>query len=319
MTEYIFKIEELEDIEADLDIIAKYHNSTKGMLYVDKSNIVKTRVNIRMLYQLEEERGSLFSDFIIAKIIEQIKIDPRHVQNLFVLLRNMNDIEWGYYQSYFSSDDAVNGVNLNAELKSLIVDLKILKAQLTTDAILETKVKLRELKKVGKSEVPYDVLGMGVTINTLAENKQLIKVILDNRVDQIKEISYLYFHITDTSPDEWDDDLTDMILEYLAQPFPDYRARWLFGRLATQKILAYLKGETNLYQDDIEVTQSQGILIYTLFLLFGIIDIKFDDDEPIAKSDRDKAKLIRSFLRQDLKDDDIEFFNITIATNSIQI
>ncbi|WP_316797123.1 hypothetical protein [Pedobacter agri] len=313
--EYLFKIEELEGIEADLDIIARYHEGTKGMLYQDKSNTVDTAVNIRLLYKVEGESASIFEDFNIGKVVEQIQLDPIHVQNLFVLLRNMNDVEWGYYQSYFSSDDAVNGVNLNAELKSLIIDLKILKAQLTTDAILETKVKLRELKKVGKSEVPYDVLGMGVTINALEENKQLINIILDNRVNQIKAISYLYFHITDTSPDDWDDDLTDNILDYLAQPFPDYRARWLFARLATQKISAYLKGETKFYQDDVEVTQSQGLLIYTLFLLFGIIDIKFEDDKPIAKSDRDKAKLVRSYLRQDLKDNDIEFFNITITTN----
>jgi hypothetical protein len=308
--EYTFVIEEIGNINADLDIVAKYHNGTKTHLHPDKSNIVHTTANIRLLYKIDGEEEYITNDFDIGRVTSKVQLEESHIQNLFVLLRNMNDVEWGYYQAYFSSDDAINGVNLNAELKSLITDLKILKAQLATDGILETKIKLRELKKVGKSEVPYDVRGMGIMVNGLDENKQLIKVILENRIKQIQDISYLYYHITDSHPSGWNDDLTDKILEYLAQPFPDYRARWLFGRYATQKILSYLKGETNMHQKDIDVTQSQGVLIYTLFLLFGVIDIKFEEERPLPKSDRDKAKLIRSFIRQDLKDKDVEFYNL---------
>ncbi|WP_029275270.1 MULTISPECIES: hypothetical protein [Pedobacter] len=311
--EYTFVIEEIGNINADLNIIAKYHDGTRSLLNPNKSNIINATANIRLLYKIDGEEAYITNDFNIGKVTHKVQIEESHLQNLFVLLRNMNDVEWGYYQAHFSSDDAINGINLNAELKSLITDLKVLKAQLSTDEILETKIKLRELKKVGKSEVPYDVRGMGVTVNGLDENKQLIKVILKNRIKQIQDISYLYYHITDSHPSGWNDDLTDEILEYLQQPFPDYRARWLFGRYATQKILAYLKAETTLQEKDIEVTQSQAVLIYTLFLLFGVIDIKIENDIPVSKSDRDKAKLIRSFLRQDLKDKEVEFYNLTFT------
>ncbi|MFW0714421.1 hypothetical protein [Pedobacter sp. N23S346] len=313
MTEYLFQIEELEGIEADLDTISKYHDGTKRMLHVDKSNIVKTRVNIRMLYQLEKERVSLFNDFNIAKVIEQVQIDPKHVQNLFVLLRNMNDIEWGYYQSYFSSDDAVTGVNLHSELRRLLTDVKILKEQYEGRGILETKIKLRKLMKAGKTMVPYDVPNMGVTIDNLEDNKDIIELIIGKRHKQIKELKYLYFHITDDEPRIWSTELIDEILQYLYQPFPDFRAKWLFGRFATQNILAYLNGETDLHTKDVEINKQEGVLIYTLFLMFGVLDIAIEDNTPVLKSEQDKAKLIRSFLRQDLKSKEVEFYNILFS------
>ena len=314
--EYLFKTEEIDDIEADLDIVGKYHKGTKELVHKEKSNLVNTTASIRLLYQVDNDKASIFEDFDIGKIVDQLKFERSHVQNLFILLRNMNDIDWQYYQTHFSSNDAVNGVNLNAELKSLITDFKVLKKQLASDGILETKIKLREFRTIGANQIPYDVTGMGVTVKNLEENKQIIKIILDNRVKQIEEISNLYSHITEISPIEWSVELTEEILKYLKEPFPDYRARWLFGRLATQKILTYLKSETNFFQNDIEVTQQQGILIYTLFLLFGFIDIKFEDDAPVSKLDRDKAKLIRSFLRQDLKDKEVEFYNLMFTQHS---
>ncbi|SES06340.1 hypothetical protein [Pedobacter rhizosphaerae] len=307
--EYNFVTEEITEIIADLDIIAKYHSGSKALLHPDKPNILSTKANIRLLIGKEGDKLSLVDDFNIAKVVLETGLEHSHVQNLFVLTRNMIDIEWGYYKTHFTSEDT-NEINLHSRLRILISELKILKEQLEGRGILETKIKLRQLMNNGKSMVPYDVPNMGVTIDSKEENLEIIKLVLLNRFRQITELSYLYLHITTEEPSKWSADIIEQMLEYFYQPFSDARAKWLFGRYATQNIIAYLKAETNFHKEDIEVTQQQGVLIYTLFLLFGLIDIKIEDGIPEFKSDRDKAKLIRSFLRQDLKDKEIEFYNL---------
>lgn len=308
--EYSFIIEPIIDIPADLAVIAKYHNGTKSLVDPSNNNKITTQADIKLLLAEKGKETLLVDDFNYGKIANEILPDINHAGNLLVLVRNILDMDWGFYSSYTVETIRGHSINLHSELGQLLKELKILKEQAKSDGILQTKVKLRELKQVGKSQVPYDKLGMGVTINSLEENKEIITLLINNRLKQISSLNYLYLHLTDKLPSEWGVSDIDNILEYVKQPFPDYRAKWLLGRYATQTILAYLKGEMDWNQGNVDVTQSQGVLIYTLLLLFGIIELDIEDDKPKFLSDHNKAKLVRSFLREDLKNKEVEFYKI---------
>ncbi|MBB6236917.1 hypothetical protein HDC90_001534 [Pedobacter sp. AK013] len=310
--EYSLIIEPITGINANLDLIAKYHNGTKILLNPNQENKVKTQVDLKLMFATDNNGESkIVNDYHYGKIVAETLPDVNHAGNLLVLARNMMDIDWLYYQNHTAETIEGSDINLHSELEQLLKDLKVLKLQTASDGILQTKVKLRELRKVGKSEVPYDVEDMGVTVYNLHENKEIVTLLLNNRLKLISELDYLYVPLIDTTPNEWKISDIDELLAYLKQPFPDYRAKWLFGRYATQTILTYLKGEMDWNQGDVEVTQNQGVLIYTLLLLFGVVHLDIDEaNNPKYKSDRDKAKLIRSFLRQDLKDKEVEFYNL---------
>lgn len=308
--EYSLVIEPITDINADLDVIAKYHNGTKSFVDSSKNNTITSPADIKLMFATHGEETMLVDDYNYGKIANETLPDLSHTGNLLILVRNIVDMDWGYYSSYTSETIQGDSINLHSELEQLLTELKILKEQAKSDEILQTKVKLRELRQVGKNQVPYDKPDMAVTVNSLDENKEIITLLINNRVKQISSLDYLYLHLTEKLPKDWEVTDIDNILEYVKQPFPDYRAKWLLGRYATQTILAYLKGEMDWNQGNIDVTQSQGVLIYTLLLLFGIVQLDIEDDKPRFLSDRDKAKLIRSFLREDLKSKEVEFYKL---------
>lgn len=317
--EYSLITEPISDITADLAIIAKYHKGTKSLIDSENNNTVTAQANIKLMFAKHGDEAQLVDDYNYGKIAKETLPDLSHAGNLLILVRNIIDMDWGYYSSYTAETVQGDSINLHSELEQLLTELKILKEQAESDEILQTKVKLRELRPVGKTQVPYDKPDMAVTVNSLDENKEIITLLINNRVKQISSLDYLYLHLTEKLPKDWEISDIDYVFEYVIQPFPDNRAKWLLGRYATQIILAYLKGEMDWNQGDIDVTQSQGVLIYTLLLLFGIVQLDIEEDRPKFLSDRDKAKLIRSFLREDLKSKEIEFykniFNVIAVKN----
>jgi len=317
--EYSLITEPISDITADLDIIAKYHNGTKSLIDSENNNTVTAQAHIKLMFAKHGDEAQLVDDYNYGKTASETLPDISHAGNLLVLVRNILDMDWGFYSSYNMETIQGDSINLHSELEQLLTELKILKEQSKSEGILQTKVKLRKLNQVGNSEVPYDIANMGVIINSLDENKEIITLLINNRLKQISSFDYLYTHLFQTLPIDWEISDIDTILKYVKQPFPDYRAKWLLGRYATQTILAFLKGEMDWNQGNKDVTQSQGVLIYTLLLLFGIVQLDIEDDKPKFLSDRDKAKLIRSFLREDLKNKEVEFykniFNLTPVKN----
>lgn len=304
--EYIAQLIDLT-VNADLSKIIKYHPASKIYLDVDKPEY-KTSFQVKML--LMEVNGELtpHPDYIYSKIVDKTGINPSHENTLLVLVKNMIEIEWGYYASYFSKDD--HGkllINQHTEIKDLLHDLKVLKIQKENNTIVETKLTQKEYGSLPSQDPKrlYNSDGMQVDVSSRIENLQIIDLLFNNRIEALKDPVYPIFHYSSTPIEEWSIEQIEEAIDYVSQPFKDYRALWLFGKFVTETVLAYLKGEIEWNQGDTEITEKQGVFIYTLLLLFHLLK---PDEELKFKSDRDKAKYVRSFLRKDTKDNKEQFF-----------
>ncbi|RBQ05840.1 hypothetical protein [Pedobacter miscanthi] len=307
---YTFRIETIHNINADLNIIAKYHKGTSLQLdKIKNKNKINTQVDIKQLYiSINKNEEEVTDDFSCGNLIKLLNSEE-HAANLLILVRNMINLEWAYYQSYQMETTDIKSINLYKELESLLKELKILKSQSVSEKILQTKIKLRVKNPLTK--IVTDFEDGGITIDNVNENQEIIQLLINNRVRLIKDLEHLYIPITTVHPEDWTDEIINKILPIVHQTFDDQRAKWRFGRFVAKTILNYLNEETDLNPQNVDLTQDQAVIIYTLLLLFGIQEIEFAGEYNM-KSSRQKAKIIRSFIRSDLDNEEKEFYEFSV-------
>lgn len=287
-------------IKADLKTIIKYHPAST--IYLTKENALEywKVVNIRILQEKEETEFNPIPDYRYEDIINRTLPDLSHSNTLLALVQHLIEIDWGFHtQSFVKDEDGRLLLNEYDELRQILNELRTLVSILDKEDILQvrTKVQLAETKPFGDRPKVYDVKEMGVQILHSNENKEIIQLLVKNRIDRLLKFHYDLFPYENFHEIDWTLERIEDGIAKLAQPFPDYRARWLFCKRVSETVLDYLKGEMDWNQGDIEVTEKQGVFIHTLLALFNFIEI---DQELKNKTDRDKAKYIRSFFRKDI-------------------
>jgi len=313
--EYIVQLQKLE-VSADLNRIIKYHSASK--IYLNKQTALNYRSVVEVKWIVEnidkvmndpnKENLTIHPDYRYADIVDKILPDPSHENTLLVLVKNMIEIEWSYYASYFSKDEKGKFlINQHAEIKGLLQDLRVLKLQQESNTIIETKLTQREYGTAPDQESNrlYNVKHMQVEVVNREENLEIVNLLFKNRVNALRNPTYPIFTNSEKNIENWSITEIDKAISDVSQPFRDYRALWLFGKLVTETVLAYLKGEMNWNQGDTEITEKQGVYIYTLLVLFHLLK---PEEELKFKSDRDKARYVRSFLRKDTKDTEESFY-----------
>lgn len=306
------------EISADLNTIIKYHPASRIFLeHLPPGQTYRTTIELKGIVETSEQGYVLKDDYKYSNIYERatINIHPRpdliHESNLLVLVKHLIELEWNYYSSHNIPDEVGNFVlNERARMGELLEELKILYAFLEKDnpRNLQTKLQLRETKSFGDRNKTYDVTGMQVTIaNSPDESIAITNLLIANRKAELKELYRLHFPMVDFEDITWDPTWIEETIAQLKQPFRDFRAIWLFGKLVSEKVLDYLKNEMEWNQGSTEITKEQGVIIYTLLSIFHLLDL---DEELKFKDDAGKAKYIRSFFRKDIKDLEEKFYEI---------
>lgn len=300
-------------VNADLNKIIKYHPSSSIFLNEKSAIEYVSTFNIKML--LMEENGQLVpkSDYRYSEIVDLCLPESTHENTLLVLVKNMIEINWGYYTSYFLvDDDGKQLINLHEEIKAKLEELKILTLIKEGDNFkdVETKIKLRETISIDRNTSRrYDVKGMQVELLNAEENKEITELLIRNRIIELCKPDYKFYPLHDVEILDWSSIEIEKAIFRMKQPFRDYRAQWLFCKSVSETVLKFLKGEMEWNQGNIDITDKQGIFIYTLLILFHLLD---PVEELKFKSNRDKAKYIRSFFRKDLINIEERFYEFGI-------
>lgn len=308
------------EVTVNLDTIIKYHPSSNIYLNNRDSNPEYT-TEIEIIGVMEKSGAEyIINDaYKYTDIVEKLLPDPSHKFNLLVLVHHLIEIEWGYYKSYtLPTNKAEQDFNEHQQMVALLKQLKVLHKLLENQNIrnIETKIQLQESKSFGDIKKIYDVKGMQVITLDPDENRQIIQFVIANRKQELKGYYQLHLPMVEFDTIVWTEEEIDKLINVIQQPFRDFRALWLFGKLVSEKVLCYLKGELTWDQGDIEITKDQGVIIYTLLAVFQIIDPELEKEHIKKKiNDAEKAKYIRSFFRKDLKNADETFYEITINKN----
>lgn len=305
------------EIIVNLDKIIKYHQGSKLYLHDSNDNTnYKTDITIKSIIEKSEGNSAIKKDYLYFEIADRFLPDNTHKYNLLGLVKNLIELEWGYYLTH--KKEGKNEINELKILSSIIKELKILLNLIheKNNINVETLINLKENKSFGKIYKRYDVPGMQIKLERPYENKQIIELLIRNRKTELIELAQIHLPNIDFNSLNWSDSDLDEILEMTNQPFRDFRAVWLFGKLVSESILNYLKGEIDWKQGDIEITKDQGVIIYTLLIIFNLIDFEVEKEHlKNGIDDTGKAKYIRSYFRKDLKNSEEMFYTILESRN----
>lgn len=287
-------------IQADLKTIIKYHSASS--LYFTKKNELEywKVVKVKVLQGEEDTEFNPIKDYRYEEIANRILPDPSHSNTLLALVQHLVEIDWEWHAQSFIKDD--HGALVHNEydgLRQILNELKTLVSMLDNEGIaqIRTKVQLTETKPFGDKAKVYDVKGMGIQIFHSNENKEIVQLLIKNRIANLRRFHIDLFFSENFAEIDWNLEKINEAIALLTPSFQAYRANWLFCKLVSETVLKYLKNEMEWNQGDVEVTEKQGVFIHTLLALFNFIEL---EQELKNKTDRDKAKFIRSFFRKDI-------------------
>lgn len=294
-------------IKPDLERIIKYHPASGVFLSHDGTSEYMTTFTVKIL--LEERNGIdyIHPDYNYAHVLDSSLPAEGHDGSLLVLVKNLIELEWGYYLSYYKLDEASQiHINHHKHATKLLQDLKIL-FQIIEEKKTQNvsgKLQLREMKSVGRKLKAYNVPGMQIDFEDEDECLAVMQVLINRRIKTLYKTEYYFFPFNVQDFDDYNSLAIQAAIDRMCLPFRDFRAQWLFQRLVCEKVLAYLKGEMQWNQEDHDVTEAQGVIIHTLLALFNLIP---EDQELLNDTPRKKAKYVRTFFRKDLADNEEAF------------
>jgi hypothetical protein len=306
-------------IKPDLHKLIKYHPASAVFLKDDPNVEYVTSFEVKVL--LEEINGEYFlaDDYQYAKIIDECMPASGHDANLLGLVKNLIELEWGYYLSYYILDESSQThKNQYAHATKLLQELKIMfqiiEEKKTQDVC--GKLQLREFKLIGRKLKAYNVPTMQIDFEGEDECLAIMELLINRRIKTLYKPEYSYYPFNVQEFDHYSSTSIQGAIDRMKQSFRDFRAQWLFCKLVCEKALAYLKGEMQWNQGGVDITENQGVVIHTLLALFNLIP---PDQELLNNTKRLKAKYIRTFFRKDLADNEEAFHKFVNVTNGPEI
>lgn len=299
MTEILYHLKDF-DIEADLNTIIKYHPASKAFLNKKTAMKYSKKVYLHIKGTIENKKFIPHSDYDYIAITNNILPDPSKRFTLLALVSNLIEFEWQRFKNY--------------EMIPVLEELKLLLEIRKNDKYdsLYTKLALTEPNKLKPGKERLDVEAMKIVSKEPYENKQIVDLMINNRIDKLfsTDNSFYDFQYLDRSihPNSIITlELVNKFLSELKYKSITFKATD-FAKLISKTVIIFLKNEMDWKQGTVEITKGQGVIIYTLLMLFKHIDPTLINAH---NTDTSKAKYVRTFLLNPEKMDKQEFIQLT--------
>ncbi|RZK27255.1 MAG: hypothetical protein EOO43_00090 [Flavobacterium sp.] len=306
-------------LTADLKTIIKYHPASKLYLNDTTTETYTSTAKVKLVAKkgADGKFSNPVSDYDLDTVILKALPKPysnefrdEHEANLLVLVKNLIQFEWEYFETFYKTNiETKTTSNLHATVTDHLKELKILYSILeekqTSDVV--TKLNLTYIDEFKKRK---NVTDKQVISSDEEESKQIIQLLIDNRLRLLMNPEYFYYQfngIEDLTSKEF-----ELAINRMEEPFKYHRGEFLFTKYIAQVITDYLKNEINWGTLYIGISEAQASIIYTLLLVFNILN---PNEYEYERSDRDKAIYIRSLFRNDLKNNGEQFFKFTDVIN----
>lgn len=305
-------------VKPDLNTIIKYHPASKIYLDINKEEEYSATFRLKLMVSEIDGEHIPIADYKYAEIVARTLPDSKHENDLLVLVRNMLELEWAYFETYYVLDENKEQyINLHTKVTAILEELKVLHTMREANNVgkIYGQLDLTENKDFGKINKQYIVPGIQLGFSSKQDITAVIDILANNRLKELATPEYYFFdfheELSDCTPEK-----IQAAIDRMKQPFREFRAKWLFRKYVAETILNFIKGEMNFNQGDVLITENQGVLIHTLFCLFNLID---PEQEMKNVTARLKAKYIRTLFRRDLQNNDEQFVKIEDIQNYTKI
>lgn len=272
--------------EADISLIAKYHHSSS--IFYDSKRPNKRIFSIDVVLRWSMYRGKkteIHADYNVEQICQELGLHASHVSNLLVMVNNICSLDFGGHYDFKETYIDKKRMNAHHEMfpsfLGYIQELAILKSAQEDDSSSSVKINSK-----GKG---------GFSLISKEERLLIVDILIQKRLQELKECSYdLLFEIGGI--ENWSSEVLRKYVKELKKMPTGEKAQRILARMVSLMILNYLKGEKLLmskHENDVNMSQKQGVVIYTLLLVFNILN---KSQAEKVRSAEDKAKYIHSLI-----------------------
>ena len=286
-------------IKADLNKIIKYHPASKIYLNQNTEKDYQSIVSVKVIAKVTDTTEEILPDYNYTAVSMKASLSKEDSFNLLVLVKNMIQMEWGYFETFYKKQERPRkDINLHATIIKHLQELQILTSILEegeTDQVV-TKLNTTKTDDYGRRlNADKQVVSSSPT-----ESKQIIELMIENRIQLLSNPEYAYyqFHTITTLNSQ---QLSEAI-KSMSEPFDYLNAQSLFCKYVVETLIDYLKTEVEQEESYNGFSESQGALMYTLLVVFNLINPKVERNNDKQKSDRQKANYIHSLLKEENKD-----------------
>ena len=225
----------------DLEKIINYHpisSAYKTKTYYNDSKYSKI-ISVKPLLRKTQVEGTFKATFLFPDVLDYDPMDP-HLNNMLVLVQNMIEIDWSYYNDYLADEQTrKEGILILEQLKSLF---EVLEGVSSSDFQYGLVKKYIHTDKNGRKSKKSEAIS---DLNNWDECKQIIELLIASRQKKLNspELAANFYTLIDHPTN-----LTTTLaaLDIMQNSFRPFMAKKVFRTSVINALIDYMSTESGI-------------------------------------------------------------------------